>query len=116
MTMYEEQKAVFEQNILRSELEMTPGGWGLEVNNGLLQSVGGTGCALSPSLIGTRASSQSYVDQLVSLYNVDQGWVIGAIYGFDERPKRDSRGTYQDGYAWGREMSKYIQGFQRDQA
>ena len=115
--MYEAQKALFEQLLVRSRLEPTPVGWWLSSDSsGKLRAVDGRCCPLSPTIPAAKGISR--YDGVFSLiaqhYGVSEEWVVGAHHGFGNRRAVSDTTNFLDGYAWGQAMrEKYVRQVRR---
>ena len=108
---YSAVEAKVEADMVRTELEPTPGDWHLTGFNGLgtHQPTEGKCCLLSPQLIGLPASG-GVVDKLVQLLDVPTDWVCAVVDGFDSELPSSST---EPGYQFGTEMRrKYVKGAQ----
>ena len=117
--MYETQKQRFEENLIRSELEPTQGGWFITPIRGWCSrpgrwiAVDGKCCALSPTIIIDMSMIPGgLMEQLSDIFHIHTRWLDGAIAGFDriksDRP-RSADAYYIDGFAWGLYMrDKYV--------
>ena len=101
---YEAIERKVETDMVRTELEPTPGGWWVQPRNGRLEAIGGRCCLFSPQVLGELSGDISSRIVLHKL-GVDTEWMWNAIDGFDGH----TEGSGTPGYAFGAEMRrKYV--------
>jgi len=95
-------EAKVEADMVRTELEPTPGGWWLDEYG---EPFDGRCCLFSPQLIGVGAVR--FADEVIAKQlGADSAWVHGAILGFDDSEVlKDFDGPIGNaGWAFGQRM------------
>ena len=103
MPDYEAVERKVEADMVRTELEPTPGGWFMTHTEDFhYTATGGKCCLMSPQLLGQPLGDQ--FAQISEILGVEIRWVYAAIAGFDGHYVRNI-----PGYAFGAEMRrKYV--------
>ncbi len=101
---YEAIERKVESDMVRSELEPTPGRWYVDVLEAKYIAIHGRCCLFSPQLLGKPVDLHGLYHQVIAKQlGVDPEWVARAMDGFDQR------GFDGPGYAFGAEMRrKYV--------
>ena len=116
MRDYSEVEAKVENDMIRTELKPTPGGWWLEDANGVIVAKDGKCCLFSPQLLGRTTPIVSYLKEFADLLSVDRTWILWAIHGFDgSSPPLSSDDIEHQGWDFGHRMRlKHVEVAQGD--